>query len=487
MTQLLPYIPFAPRETLLSYAGRLAAIHTGQGLTRLLADMRINSEHFILGRDDAVAQFAEVVDVDLALLQRSNMRAMGPDVMFREERVQKTFLVRAADKYCPVCLAEDGSHRGWKQRLNWCFAPVYRCPDHGVSLNRLSTPARTLQEAEGRLDGQPNEVGAPTPAYLDWLEARLWGDPATGAWLDEQSIQQVLDACLMLGSTLVHGHRQPAKKLSPLKQEAAIQVGFDHFVHGPEGVIKALDEIRDNSPARAVQAGPLAHYGLLFDWLDRRSKGYEPGPIRDILRDHIIEHDAVDIGTKVLGVEVRKRRYHSVQSLAETVGINRTRMSRLLQKLNRVPLGATDAESGLLRFEADEIATLVSDFETAVPLSDVPDYIGASLTQMQALYAADLLLPLVPRNSRGAVRNVVFAKRHLDTFLVPFEALPKVDQSQVEGLHSIAYACQRGGGTTAEVVKAIVDGDLSAFRLPDKSGLAAIVLSPLEAIARRAI
>ncbi|MEP3040673.1 MAG: hypothetical protein ABJO97_18530 [Roseibium sp.] len=129
----------------------------------------------------------------------------------------------------------------------------------------------------------------------------------------------------------------------------------------------------------------------------------------------------------------------------------------------------------------------MSDFETAVPLSDVPDYIGASLTQMQALYAASLLLPLVPRNSRGAVRNVVFAKRHLDTFLVPFEALPKVDQSHVEGLHSIAYTCQRGGGTTAEVIKAIVDGDLSAFRLPYKSGLAAIVLSPLEAIARRAI
>ena len=485
MTQLLPHIPFAPRETLSSYAGRLAAIHTGQGITRLLADMRINSEQFILGRDQAVTRFAEVVDVDLALLQRSNMRAMGPDVMFREERMQKTFLVRAADKYCPVCLAEDGSHRGWKQRLNWCFAPVYRCPDHGVSLNRLSTPARTLQEAEGRLDGQPNEVKAPTPAYLDWLEARLWGDPATGTWLDEQSIQQVLDACLMLGSTLVHGHRQPAKKLSPIKQEAAIQVGFDHFIHGPEGVTMALDEIRENSPARAVQAGPLAHYGLLFDWLDRRSKGYEPGPIRDILRDHIIKHDAVDVGTKVLGVEVRKRRYHSVQSLAETVGINRTRMSRLLQKLNRVPQGATDAESGLLRFEADEIATLVSDFETAVPLSDVPDYIGASLTQMQALYAANLLLPLVPRNSRGAVRNVVFAKRHLDTFLAPFEALPKVDPSQVEGLHSIASACQRGGGTTAEVVKAIVDGDLPAFRLPDKGGLAAIVLSPPVASARR--
>lgn len=487
MKQLLPYIPFALRETLLSYAGRLAAIHTGQGLTRLLADMRINSEHFILGRDDAVAQFAEVVDVDLALLQRSNMRAIGPDVMFREERVQKTFLVRAADKYCPVCLAEDGSHRGWKQRLNWCFAPVHRCSNHGVFLNRLSTPTRTFQEAAGQLNWEVREAKGQSPAYVHWLEARLWAGATTDLWLDEQSIQQVLDACLMAGSTLTHGHRQPAKKLPPLQQEAAIQAGFDHFVRGPEGVIEALDEIRDNSPARAVQAGPLAHYGLLFDWLDRRSKGYEPGPIRDILRDHIIEHDAVDVGTKVLGVEVSKRRYHSVQSLAETVGINRTRMSRLLQKLNRVPLGATDAESGLLRFEADEIATLVSDFETAVSLSDVPDYIGASLTQMQALYAAELLMPLVPRSSRGAVRNVVFAKRHLDTFLAPFEALPKVDQSEVEGLHSIAYTCQRGGGTTAELVKAIVEGDLSAFRLPDKSGLAAIVLSPSEAIARRAI
>ena len=103
----------------------------------------------------------------------------------------------------------------------------------------------------------------------------------------------------------------------------------------------------------------------------------------------------------ILGKATEKRHFHSVQSLSASLGINRERMARLLQKLGRIPAGATDAEVGVLRFDAQDISTLIADFETAIPLADVPDYIGASLSQMQALYASGVIEPLVPRDAPG--------------------------------------------------------------------------------------
>ena len=41
----------------------------------------------------------------------------------------------------------------------------------------------------------------------------------------------------------------------------------------------------------------------------------DPGPIRDLLREHILQTAAVDLGDMVLGQEVTERRIHSAYSL----------------------------------------------------------------------------------------------------------------------------------------------------------------------------
>ena len=54
----------------------------------------------------------------------------------------------------------------------------------------------------------------------------------------------------------------------------------------------------------------------------------------------------------------------------------------MLQKMGRVPEGATGAECGRMRFDADEITGFIADSETAIPLLEVPEYIGASKRQV---------------------------------------------------------------------------------------------------------
>lgn len=168
------------------------------------------------------------------------------------------------------------------------------------------------------------------------------------SWLANQTLEQVLAASEMIGGVLQHGHKVKLTRLSPAQTEEATDIGFSIYSEGPDAVEEALDTIRQTSPANAVQAGPLAYYGALFDWLDRRSNSIDPGPIRDILRNHIVKHSAVEPGTTVLGVEITERRYHTLYSLSAAVGIDRSRLSRLLRKLDpsRSPSTAQSRRKG---------------------------------------------------------------------------------------------------------------------------------------------
>lgn len=482
---LRPHIPFDPRETVLSFAARLALIHTGTGIDRLLPDIGLRIEDLVLGKLDALEVFADGVGVPVSDLAPSNLQAFGKDVLFRGEPCQWSFIARGADKYCPCCLTEDGGPRGWKQRLLWCVAPVKRCPRHSVWLEHLPEKARTLQEGlmsvEDIAPTRPAAVG--WPSYLIWLEARLHGAAKESPWLGRQGLQQVLDAALMLGVVLEEGHKIAPKTLPQERYEAAVEAGFRIYAQGPQSIIRALDLIRDTSPAQAAQAGPLAKYGKLYDWLDRQCNGRDPGPIRDLLREHIIEHDVLDVGAKILGHEIEFRRFHSVQSLGDTLGRKSVQMARILKKLGRIPADASADEWSRIRFDAQAIATLVADFEDAIPLEGLADYIGASFSQGRALYSGGILRPLIPADAPGAIRNVVFARRTLDGFLAKIASLPVAEG---KNLHPISYVCQRKAGTTAEIVKAFMTGELPAFRNPKATGLASVVMPVDEILAIRA-
>lgn len=445
---LWPHLPIDPEETLLSYTDRLSMMHTGRGMERLIADCGIRKEHFIAGRADAIDLLAEATGHTVDDLQRNAIRIFQRAASFRGEDISKTSLSPRAVRYCPACLAEDGPKGERRQRLLWGFRHVSRCDRHSLWL--ADAPVKDSTNLRTALGGSPLapvvEAHEETPEYLCWLRERIHGvSCAHDPWLDGQSIEQILSASEMIGAILEHGHRVAVTKLNAAQTEEVTDIGFSIYRDGPQAIEEALDTIRQTSPATAVQAGSLTYYGMLFDWLDRRSNAIDPGPIRNILRDHIVKHSAVEPGTIVLGVEITERRFHTVYSLSAEVGIARPRLSRLLKQLGQVPMDATDAESGKMVFEAAKTLPLIESFKTAVPLQDVPKYLTASKRQVETLYRIGIIKPLVPRTSRGSVRHVVFARDHLDEFLGRLNALPILDAGGSANFHPLAYACQRGG------------------------------------------
>ncbi|MCV2894566.1 hypothetical protein [Lentibacter sp. XHP0401] len=362
-------------------------------------------------------------------------------------------------------------------RLLWGFRHVSRCDRHSLWLeNAPVANATNLRIALGVSPlAMPREACAETPEYLCWLRSRLDGDRCGNApWLDGQTTEQILGASEMLGAILEHGHKVAVTKLNPAQTEEATDIGFSIYREGPLAIEEALNSIRQASSAMAVQAGPLAYYGSLFDWLDRRSNAIDPGPIKDLLRDHIVKHSAVEQGAIVLGVKITERRFHTIYSLSVEVGIRRLRLARLLKRLGQIPSSATDVESGNMIFEAAKILPLIEAFKTAVPLQDVPEYLGATKRQVETLYSAGVVKPLIPRTSRGSVRQVVFARQHLDGILAKLGALPELAANAGAKFHSISYACQRGAGPFKDIFVDILEGRIPSFRHPEKTGVRAI-------------
>lgn len=477
MMALWPSLPFHQEETLLSYADRLSMLHTGRGMQRLVSDFGINTAHFTSGREEAVIEFAEAAGLSVEDTLHSSIHVLQRGASFRGEDISKSFLSPRVTRYCPICLTEDGLKSDRKFRVIWGFRHVVRCDRHATCLvNAPSAGETNLRRALGTEElEKPHAVATEMPEYLTWLRERLNnGSQASTSWMSNQTLEQVLAASEMLGGILEHGHKVALSKLSPTQTEEATDIGFSIYAEGPEAVVEALNTIRQTSPAAAVQAGPLAYYGNLFDWLDRRSNAIDPGPIRDILRDHIVKHSAIEPGTTVLGVEISERRYHTLYSLSAAVGIERPRLSRLLKKLGEIPPDATEVEAGNIVFKASKTLPLIDAFSTAVPLHDVPQYLGASKRQVETLYRIGIVKPVIPRSGRGSVRNVVFARQHLDDLLNQIAELPELKKSDEGEFHPIAYACQRGAGYFEDIFNDILNGRIPGFRRFGKIGIGAI-------------
>ena len=268
MSVLKPSLRLDDQETLLSYTDRLSMLHTGRGMERLPKDRGIHFEHFVSGRRDAVTALADAIGQPLEDVSRIAVRVSQRSGEFRGEAITKQFLSPRATRFCPDCLAEGGSITEWRFRLIWGFRHVQRCDKHACRLTATQVKNATCMRValNGSDLSRTEQTLDETPAYLSWLRNRLNGRAIPEpVWLSGQTLEQVLAASEMIGGVLQHGHRVALKMLSPEQTEEATDIGFSIYCEGPKAIAEALDTIRQTSPATAVQAGPLAHYGKLYD------------------------------------------------------------------------------------------------------------------------------------------------------------------------------------------------------------------------------
>lgn len=484
MMRLQPHVAMDSSETLFSWLGRLAAIHAGLDLVPFLNDLQIKSREIEIGADGTPARLADLTGVSTAQMARQHYFSVDSRrLRFRAETFASEFAPKVHRMVCPLCLKEDGGSdpvrgpRRWRFRLLWTVRYCAACPRHGVGLvspvhkEMGYVPAHDTARAIGARLPELIAKTAPRPvtSLQRWVTRRMMGERGAG-WLDGQDIDQATKATEMLGVVLAHGPMPNMNLMSAQDWDQAWEAGFEVTSRGAEAIVAALEglTLRGRASTRSF-TGPQANLGRLYQWLAfNEASGWRAGPIRDLVREHIIDNYNVGAGNVVLGEAVLRRRTHTAISLHRATGINSRTAANLMEDVGR-PGGVMDAA------DAEKLA---ADYEASIPLFHVPKYLNCSRVHAQLLAEARIIRPMgKPGKCRLHSR---YLPTELDSFLDQLIART-VDIEITGDFADFAKCAMKVWVPSPRIVQAVLDGTLSKVALaPGVSGYLGIRVSVSE-------
>lgn len=273
----------------------------------------------------------------------------------------------------------------------------------------------------------------------------------------------------MLGATLDHGLKVSVSRLSEAEIAASAARGFDIARQGNDAVMDALGDIRALSTSKAGQAKFKAMYGNFYEWVRSAGGDTDPGPIRDMLCEHILNTTAFGRGDKVLGYEVTERKIHSAYSLSLATGLHPKRLRKILVRLGMAPDDCDDLDYNLLVFPVGDTETLCRDLATAIPLAGLPRELGCSRTQAESLYHGGLIQPIATPGD--GIGRIDFALSEIARFLKWIEGMPEATGSDFADL---TKAAKMTSLSTAELLRRVIDERLVVRRRAGEPSVSSI-------------
>lgn len=503
MTKLRPYLAYAADETPISWATRLAALHTGGDLISFLHDIGIPYGDMLVNRDSAIERLCDLTGEDPARIWPGAMRLVSwRNYTIGENAFTAEFLHGKGTMFCPACLAEDdagGSNPALQRRGRtiWLIRAVRTCPHHRLPLiereakvwsDRLREMAIRVPETGVALAGLAAGLTPRAPSPLqNYCTDRLAGKTGP-AWLDGQGIEHAFRATEMLGVILTYGPKPNLHNLTGDDWDTAGRAGFTYSSRGKEGVREALAVmqtrfVQSGSSATSL-AGPQMVFGRLYQWLEFPSTKKDPGPIRGVLREHILDTMAIDPDKVLLGERVGVRRRHSVQSLAAATGTHQKTVRNFLVISGLIPEDPLKAV--IASVDAAEGERLAALMKTSVAQNQLPRMLNTTRGQVVRLIESGILPPIsrardVP-GGRGAV-----ALQVVQSFLTDISRDAKDVPRAPDGMFGIPETAQFSRVTTTVIVQLLLGRALTrVFRLADVPGYGGILLDPDEvrAVAR---
>ncbi len=447
-----------------SWLGRLAALHGAFDLAPFLNDLQLRSREIEIGVNDTHERLAGLTGVSTGHMARQHYFGLdGRRLRFRNETFAVEFAPKVHRMVCPLCLEEDGGSdpargpRAWRFRLLWTVRYCAACPTHGVGLvspmhkGTGFVPEHDTARAIGaRL---PERISKAAPRSVtslqQWVTRGMLGERGDG-WLDSQDIDQATRATEMLGVVLAHGPRPNMNLMTAEEWDRAWEAGFRVTSQGEEAIMEALEELTlQGRAATGSFMGPQANLGRLYQWLAfNKASGRRAGPIRDLVRQHIIDSYNIATGDVVLGEATPRRRVHTAASLRLATGINSRTARNLMTDLGRLGgvMDAADAEK------------LAADYESSVPLLHVPEYLNCSRVHAQLLSEAGIIKPM---GKPGMCRlHSRFLPTELDSFLARLRARATAVNMPYDAA-DFARCAMAAKVPSPLIVQAVLDGRLN--------------------------
>lgn len=499
MARLFPRLPFVPDETPLSWAARLAAFHTGGRLVPFLNDLGIALMELVAGATEAITLLCDIADQDPEPVLHNTIHPLGErQLLLRHESFAAEMTTGPETRFCPACLAEDeaGEYRPdalRRGRLIWRLQPVRVCPVHHLTLisrrlNKWDDIAHELSvlvpEDQRALQTLAETAPIQKPSPLqDYVLARFEGRSGP-AWADGQGIEQVTRATEMLGGVLEFGtHAKPAE-LSMTDWNAASNNAWSYVRQGEGGVRSGLEMLQQ----RAVEQGMVGHrnrfatFGMLYRWLSSPKLTKDPGPIREVLRRHIIATMDTKPNEVLLGEAVAIPKWSSISSIAKSDGVHPLTLRDVLIARRVIPAKAKDqpCSATLVDFQIGHEVAL--EMRRAVAVTALPGLLNASRPMVTCLINTGLLAALHGGNGQkqGKVSRSIDGLRVEALISEINRAFPKVDTAP-EGFVKLAKAAEMSRMPMEVILIGVFRHHLErVFRLQSEPGLGGLLVDPQE-------
>lgn len=451
-------------ETPASYGARIAFLN-GTLLTDFCGNFGIDLIGLANGDFHPLSQLAMLGGVEANEMRRFSVcRLENKQYRIGGQLVETRWILRSTIRFCPQCITEDladhGEDGGPVGKAYWHMAFLRDCGKHHIPLMDLA-PERdwglqhdfTSRILRNRFDIQDEATVAQSirPSDLGrYIEARVVGK-AFGGWLDGLELNAATYFCEMLGVLFEFGSDCKVQSLSRVQRNRAGHTGFKIAKQGPERICNAL---REDLPTPGLLEMAQGHLGPLYHWLNRSARQPEYQPVKDMIRDYILNNFPIGAGEIVLGEEVRTRRVHSLSTFQKDCNMSGYRVRAALVEHGFLSL---DAETGFVNepgiFSAPKSEPLMQQLNDGLTRLATSKKLNIPRGQFDAVCEAGLIQPIrglgdITPHYSLKVADKLFSQMMRDA--VPIEHF-------VQEMVDIPTACRKLVCGAAEIIQLLKD------------------------------
>lgn len=426
-TPLRRRVPHAHDEPAISLMSRLAACNHVDLLT-FGRHMELPLLTVLNGDRDAVERLAMLAGLDPDTILAASVRKVDEGrFRLRGQDLTVPVMRRRRPWLCPICARSDVKESGRRPaeavhcRATWTIEQIRTCPEHGVTLLDLPSGPKgpaghdqgiVFRHAFENLEEHFLAARHRQPSDLEWyLLRRLEFGSGGVEWLDSLAFHAVATLVERVGAVSTFDRRISFARLTPDDWWAAGIAGFAILERGQRGLIEFLDELQatfEYGPSGIE--GAHAVYGALYSWLEGSGQGADFDPVRDVVRQQILERFPVAPGTSVFGELVEGRRLHSIRSASNEYGRHPVRLRRLLAAEGLLPPDHVGRHDAVVTFDADAARRFLEGASDVMTKAEARQFLNVS--SVDVLVRGGALTPM-PRPVGKREGQVEFNRKNV--------------------------------------------------------------------------
>lgn len=301
------------------------------------------------------------------------------------------------------------------------------------------------------------------------------------AWLDAQTIEQAARTSEMVGVLAGWGATPNLNQFTSDNWDAAGRLGFEITKGGEASIQEFFRDLQKRHPDPSGNAGPQAVFGRLYQWLQFGRSGKDWGPIKEVLRDHILETMAIEPGTVLLGHTVEKRRFHSVPSLAKKYGLHPATLRRVAVLRGLIGGARSDLHKNI--FDAQRGEAVAASLLRAITVKEAQTRLNATRLQAQMLIREGFIKSVIGKAALKGGAATCIDPYSVEEFLGQLSRKARSVPRLSKGVRSITKSAEISGRPTREIVKLLLSGRLERVEVEiGSSGYSAVHVDPGEVI-----